>query len=516
MPVIDTVIIRTENVFGQEEATSFISKVMNGLHFTTAPTVVARDVLLGKGDRYDPLLAEETERNLRSLGIFRAVSVDTVRLNGGLALVVDTKDGWSTKPKFSIELTGGNVTGHAGLVESNLLGFGNFLSAMYRKDPDRSGLELITEFDRLFGSDFDISGSYESLSDGKNGTWDLGFPFRALTDGNSLRLEGDAADERVLQYRTEVLPDVDTTFYWHRRLRSQLVLAAAPQADGGGYVRLGGLAEIRDEEFMTLADTAMAVPDSVTATLGAFVEYRRARYFQAAPQFNGFGESEDVDISATAHLTVWIAATGLGYERNGLGPKLSLSDGREFPSIRTFVRGRVDANGLFTSAGLDSGRVELDLTAVRRTGDRHTTLLYVMVGAQENPPPGEEFDLGHGTGSTGEDARNTLVHFLGPRSFDPHSFTGTRTAWGTLEHRWTVLPAFLNYLGIGLAAFLDYGGAWYTDQDPRAGGNVGVGLRFGGIRGTVFGMSRIDLGYRFGDGWEDNRLVFSFGGAYFY
>jgi outer membrane protein assembly factor BamA len=124
---------------------------------------------------------------------------------------------------------------------------------------------------------------------------------------------------------------------------------------------------------------------------------------------------------------------------------------------------------------------------------------------RQGMPPGSEIDLGHG---------------LGPRAFDSHAFTGTRSAWGTLEHRWFAVDEVLHLLGVGFAGFLDFGGAWYPDEPARAGGNVGVGLRLGATRATGANVGRLDLSYRFGDEWSladgasGHRWVLSLGRAF--
>ncbi len=69
---------------------------------------------------------------------------------------------------------------------------------------------------------------------------------------------------------------------------------------------------------------------------------------------------------------------------------------------------------------------------------------------------------------------------------------------------------------MAVAAFFDYGGAWYADQDPRLGGNVGLGLRLGGIRGIGGSLTRLDFGYTFGDGVTENGIVVGIGRAFVY
>jgi outer membrane protein assembly factor BamA len=97
-PVIDTVIVEVDNVFGAEEATSSGKRFMNTIHVPTKQYVILHQLLLSRGDPYDSLLAAESERNLRLLGLFSTIAVDTVRLDGALALRVRAQDGVSLMP----------------------------------------------------------------------------------------------------------------------------------------------------------------------------------------------------------------------------------------------------------------------------------------------------------------------------------------------------------------------------------------------------------------------------------
>jgi len=136
------------------------------------------------------------------------------------------------------------------------------------------------------------------------------------------------------------------------------------------------------------------------------------------------------------------------------------------------------------------------LTLATQALPKSATVLRIQGGVLKGVPPGSEFDIGHG---------------IGPRAFGPHSFTGERAVWGTLEHRWFVVDEIIGLLGLGLAGFVDYGGAWFTDQSSRFGGDVGAGLRFGATRATGSNIGRLDFAYRFGDGFDGNRFVVSFG-----
>ncbi|HEX9728908.1 MAG TPA: hypothetical protein VGA37_10420, partial [Gemmatimonadales bacterium] len=64
---------------------------------------------------------------------------------------------------------------------------------------------------------------------------------------------------------------------------------------------------------------------------------------------------------------------------------------------------------------------------------------------------------------------------------------------------------FGGLLGVGLAPFLDWGGAWYADQEPRYGGNLGLAVRLGPTRSVRAEATEIAVGYRFGEGWGSRR-----------
>ena len=498
-PVVDSIVIVTENVFSPEEAgKTGIFRVANGLRFKTQHWVVGREILLKVGQPYDSLLAEETERNLRSLGLFRQVDVDTSRVDGKLVATVHTRDSWSTQPIIQLSLASdGTWTGRFGLTESNLLGTGNLGHVAWRKDVDRDGLEFATELRRVAGSEVNVGGRYFNLSDGNFGDWFAGDPWRSFSDRHAVIYRGEAAARQALRYRVESSEVTDTTRYWRNNYAHRLSGGIATRASPRAYTRIGIVGEYRKQKYVLVADTSQAVPDTTQGFVGVFGEYRRSQ-FMVTRFLNGFA-TEDIDLSESLALGLNVAPNAFGYEHTGLGPSLTMQAGS--PLGEGFVHGRLHANGLFNSAGLDSGRVVLRVTVAQKPGVRHATVLHARAGIMENPPPGGEFDLGFE---------------LPPRSWSPHSFVGTRTLWGTMEHRWYPFDQIFSLAGLGLAGFLDYGGAWYADQSPRWGGAVGFGIRTGWSRASVADTGRIDIGYRFGTDVTGSRWVISFGGGWIF
>ena len=120
-------------------------------------------------------------------------------------------------------------------------------------------------------------------------------------------------------------------------------------------------------------------------------------------------------------------------------------------------------------AGLDSGSVQIGGTVVLQPAARHVAVLHLEGGWLKDPVPGEEFDLGLGSG---------------PRAFGSHAFTGDRSIFGTAEYRYTVVDDLGGLVGLGLAGFVDHGGAWYAGSPRRMGWDAGIGLRVGASRSS--------------------------------
>jgi hypothetical protein len=152
---------------------------------------------------------------------------------------------------------------------------------------------------------------------------------------------------------------------------------------------------------------------------------------------------------------------------------------------RGFAILRLEANGL------DTSRARAAVTVVSQDIRRHTLIAHAEGGRLDRPKPGSEYDL--------------WLDQRGPRLFGVHDFTGTRMTWFVLEDRILLIDDIWGLMAAGVAPFVDYGGAWYADQRPRQGGNVGLSLRFGPTRAVRGEAAEIAVGYRFGAGTSRKR-----------
>ena len=488
--------IRRYDIFAPSEATNFLARSANGLHITTSPRVVRRELLFRAGEPYDSARVAETARNLRSLGIFRSVAIDTVRSDSGLIVRVTTGDGWSTRPLFNIQSTGGSFSPTVGVEELNFLGTATLASIRYKSDPDRSTITTVFRQPRLFAGRVGVSLLYAHLSDGDIGQAQLSKPFFSLSGRTSWQIGGDVRDHLVLRYFNGAQVARDTLR--HRATLGYAAAAWALRAGPAGYLRLGVSGQVRREDF---ADDARAdtIGKTVTGAAGPFIQWRRAR-FLVSRGLQGFAREEDIDVSTSVGLGLTVAPRAFGYADDGIAPFLSLQTGFGRPG--SFVQLSAIAEGRYTAAGLDSGSVHLAGTAYFQPGARQLAVLHGSLGWMEHPAPGAEFDLG---GTRG-----------GPRGFRQHYFTGDRAFFTSAEYRWTVTNDFLKLTAIGLAGWVDYGGAWYGGTPRRAKGSIGAGLRFGPTRATDTRASRVDVACRNreGDGQFRCLLVIGQGFAF--
>lgn len=473
--IIRGVQLQRSDIFDPNER-SWFARMANSLHVRTRPAVIRRELLFRPGQPYDSASVAESERNLRAMGIFRRVQIDTLRTPEGLMLRVLTKDGWSTQADWRFRSTGGQVAFTIGLVENNLLGTASAAAVRYRKDPDRSSVTVSFRRPRLFAGAIGLGMIYENRSDGRVAGAAVERPFFALTSRNAFRFEAENRDERVLRFRDGLDLASDTLSRRYTLVRG--AAAWALHASTAGYLRAGVVAQVRRDDFQP-ERSSEPFPRQVTGAVGPYLVWNRAR-FLVTRGYAGFAREEDVDLGATLRVGLVAAPKVFGYERNGIGPEMRGRVGARLPGGFAYLEAL--ASGLYTSAGLDSGLVQVAATTVLQPGPRHVAVFHAEAGWRKNPVPGEEFDLGLGTG---------------PRAFGSHAFTGDRSVFITAEYRYTLVDDLFNMVGLGIAGFVDHGGAWYAGSPRRLGWDAGIGLRVGASRASVTDALRFDLARRF-------------------
>ena len=461
---VDTIIVDNRNIFDHaNDGPGFVARLANALHVRTRASVIRRSLLVSPGQPYDSARVAESERALRALGVFRFVRVDTVRLSGPLAVRVVTADGWSSKPQANYSTAGGDQTWEVGFVEENFLGTASELGVSYGKTPDRRRLDFQYLNPHFLVPRTTLLVRYGDFSDGKKGAWQVGVPFYQTAARRALITYGESARERVLLFRDGALV-ADSQ---HRVLRVGVTGGVALHATSRDYVRLWLGGEWRREDFAPA--TTVPFPRSTFTSGRVAVEMRHVR-FRVLEHFNSYARREDVDVSQTLRLGA-LVESGVGYEASG--------------QVSTVWRGGYALlHG--EASGLDSTRLRGRLTLVSQNLPRQTLIAHLEGGRLRRQKPGAEFD--------------PWLDQRGPRLYGAHEFTGTRMAWLAFEDRILVAEDLWGMVGLGIASFVDYGGAWYADEAARLGGNAGLALRFGPTRAVRGDAGELAVGYRFGTG----------------
>jgi hypothetical protein len=490
-PIIRSIVIDRGEVFDSVEAQRFWGfGLVNALHARTRLYVVRRELLFERGEPYDTARANESARNLRALAIFRDVIIDTVSTDSGVTVRVRTTDGWTTNLGFGIRTSGTQRVINAFVQEINLLGTRTIATLGYESDPDRNSVLVGFDTPRLIANRVGIGASYSRRSDGHSAGAALGYPFFSLSSRHGGSLSWGLFDGRVLHYEggTRVVKDSAHRKFAVLRGDGAIALRASPR----GYVHLGLAGQVLRDDFGEQGGRE-DLPRTVRVAVGPYLGVRSPHYIQVR-NYEAMGRVEDVDLGQSVRADVALAPSVWGYERDGVGGRLAASAGFRIPA--GFAQLGASVGGLRSSAGMDSSSLDASFLAVAQPNDLHLLVARVAGGRLNDPPFGTEYDLGLG---------------YGIRAFPSHAFTGDRYYLVNGEYRWLALPRFLGLVGLGVAGFVDHGGAWFEDEGRRSGTDAGFGFRIGSIRSAGSIVGRLDFAYRFKNDREPAGWVVSLG-----
>lgn len=166
--------------------------ILNWFHATTRPYVIERELLQRRGQPWDPVRVDESERNLR--GIRQLSLVLTVPLRGSapdrVRLLVITKDIWSLRLNSDLRVAGGQLE-YLLLApsEENLLGSHQTVTARLELRPDTLTFGGGYRFPRGFGTRASadaqaavILNRQSGEAEGSTGQLSWGMPIRSTQD----------------------------------------------------------------------------------------------------------------------------------------------------------------------------------------------------------------------------------------------------------------------------------------------------------------------------------------------
>lgn len=206
------ILVEREEVFAPDELLvplvlpRFAPTWPNAFHWLTEQDVVRRELLVGIGDRYEQARIDESERNLRGLGVFALVRIVAVRGDepDSVGLLVYTRDLWSLRLETGVIGAGDAFRLSATLVERNFLGRNKILSARAQLDPWTVSAGQLYNDPRVLGGELSLRESIDVILnresgqlEGSRGAAILALPLRDLRQDWSWSASLGYADEVV-------------------------------------------------------------------------------------------------------------------------------------------------------------------------------------------------------------------------------------------------------------------------------------------------------------------------------
>jgi hypothetical protein len=474
----------------------------NLFHRTTRPEMLARELLMKPGDRYDPDLVEETIRNLQvskqtvgsttfvppELSSVVAIIPIASPVPGTVDLLVVTRDVWSLRLNSNFQTVGSTLTLlQASLSENNLLGWRKYLSLDFALDqgstavgpayfdPNVLGtrLTLLAEARLTYARD---TGDYEGNAE----LFSLRYPLYALASkwgggidaghsnlvvrsfqGTHLRLEDLAATTDVV----ELLP------YIFRRQVTTVDTNA---------VRSFGQAVIQRVTFGFLFDTRRSL---LVPGFPATPQDGQLFLDEFAPLTEQRGEPYVRYDMFTARYALYRSLDTFDLRENRrLGPSLSLRVGADVPALGSSFGAFVVGGTISWAEGFGGSYEQLSLQVSGRRRDDGWIDEHLKGVAYLASPIVRRLGrvvLSAQTEAVRNDTGNTL-YFLGGstglRGYEIGDFQGTAYVVAHAEIRSLALPLFSQRFGA--LAFYDVGDAADSFAALVIHQDLGFGLRW--------------------------------------
>jgi len=450
----------------------WLGALANAIHLTTRERVVRSALLFGPGEPARASVVHESERRLRALPWLIDAWIEPRPAGPGTVdALVHTHDGWSLSLGVKYNHAGGDAVWSVSVEEDNLLGLGKRVAVKRAQELDRDKTELAYRDDLLLGTPWRLEAAWQDLSDGRGRRLLLERPFESLAAPWSAGLETSAteydltryqAGEGVYSFPVEL---VEARLSWRRRYR--LRDREARRAGVELYAARTGYGELSVERPGVLPNPALE-PRRLRGLLATW-EISEDR-FATFRNLRSVGNTEDVNLGWEATLKAGWLGRALGGDRDAWYAEGSWSVGR-----------RLGGGALLLHTG--EGRLRREAAGLRDAAVEARQSLFW----QGLPHQTLAADLGLVWGSRLDPERAVyLGGFEGLRGYPNHFRSGDRSWTLSLEDRVITPWKLWGIAQVGFVAYADAGaiaaeGAGFG----RTWADVGAGLRFGNLKGTV-------------------------------
>jgi outer membrane protein assembly factor BamA len=517
---IGRILITRKNIFDPSDPKEnyWPYRLANKLHMVTREEVIRRELLFQEGDLYSQQLIDESERNLRALGVIYHVGIRPTSYHDGVVdLEVTSQDTWTLRPSVRFSRAGGNNAFGFSFSEQNLLGRLKVLSISRRNDIDRTTTQLSYLDPRILGSRYALRTYYADSTDGTSWGLFTSRPFYSLNTSwtmnaggehvhrtSKLYSDGDSVDEFV-----QVTDSFNASYGVSTGLVGNNVVRFT-----FGYQYLENLfSEVEDApppsipcvlagDYLPDPDafpgSSICLPPNQKFSGPSFnLQVLKAQFIKAT-NYNQFDREEDFNLGNDLNISAWLSLKD--FEADSSQVILGITDSVGVP---------ITGNTNFLYTGALTGRIG--------SGEAQNVILAQAVETYCRVTPRQTFygRLGFDVGINLDEQNQLLLGGdTGLRGYPTRQFDGDHRLLLTLEHRFFSNIELFRLVRLGFAGFADVGDAWYGSSESLSDlhSDFGVGLRFGVVRSSVASIGRLDLAYSVdADQTDSPRLQLLFG-----
>lgn len=480
--VIGEIVIETHNVFDPEnpKENKLLFRAADKIHIQTRDNVVRREILFAVGDRFDPALVAETERNLRALPfIRRAETLSVINSSGTVTVYVRTYDSWTLEVVTGFSRAGGVANAKLGMAERNLLGEGKAVSAVYSQSggsPTKSAswsdpqflhrkhlLYNMTATDSPGRRDYEVS---------------LSRPFYASITPRSLAFTGSFVENDVAAYTGLLQTGMLSKHTGEAGFNYGVALATSTTRTRRVNA---GLLFHRAYFDGARGDPARIPPPEQLISLQFGADWETLDFIKVH-HVTKFSHEEDFNLGFAVVPAVSWAPAALH--------SLNMDGSQVLPSLKVTKGFQPGDQLVLLTASYASSYVNQSNGNRIASGD--AVFFYRGLPSQT-----VSFHASYDHGWKLDPAmRMTLGESNGLRGYGLGAFAGDRRWLGSVEDLIFVKDEFLRLVDVGVATFFDSGYVWPEGARERFSdlhNSVGVGLRLAPSRSSDNSPVRIDL-----------------------
>jgi hypothetical protein len=488
---VGRILVHNDDVFAEP---GFL-QVFNYFHVTSKEDVVAREVILRRGQPWDQAQAEETARRLRD-PVFTSVAV-ILPVRGQQPDTVDvlvvTRDIWSLRFNTNYSYQDSSLTFLAvSISENNFLGRRKVLSVAYDMDQGQVGigplfldknllgrhLEVQTRVAGLFSRErlldegrFVSEGSESSVAVSRP-LWNLGETWGAgVSFSHRFAIERSFRGAALRSYDNPDTQEKETV-PWRYDLRRWALSASAVRQYGASLKHRIGAGYAIESQRPSLVDDFVGDPDVAAAfardvlprserTSLPFLSYGllMPRY-QTLRNVSTYDLAEDAQLGVTGDASIGAGLGLLGSDNTFLRASMSASYAHGFGEdgiarISASLAGRFDGGEFIDNVA--SGELRLISPSLARSARIVAELRYFTRWKETQ---NRFFTIGSDNGL---------------RGFSIGEFVGQRKVAAQIEAR--SRPWRLAFFRVGGVLFYDAGGAANSLRTIELHHNAGIGLR---------------------------------------